>query len=362
MLPLVEIASPDPRERGRQYGEQAREQIARSVDFYRGEFVLKSGLEWDEVLARVPKWTAVVEAYHPEALEEVRGIAEGSGFAVDEILALNGRGELRIGDPFDEGCSSYALLPEASGDGHTYCGQNWDWRVGTKESVVLLRIAQPPKPTIVMQVEAGQVGRQGANSAGIGLNANGLEAPFGFRLGVPSPYIRRKILDASTMEGALQAVMKARQSVCANLLFTHREGVAIDLETTPERHGVMEPTDGVLVHANAFVSYVPPQIEDGYRPGSVDSLYRAPRIERVLRTARTSTSTERTRSTIASALSDHFSYPNSVCTHPDPRRGEGKQWETLASTIVDLTTGEYLVAHGTPCDNAYEPLPWNLYA
>jgi isopenicillin-N N-acyltransferase-like protein len=360
MLPLVEISSPDPRERGRQYGEQARGQIACSIDFYKGEFLAKSGLAWDEVLARVPKWTAVVEGYHADALEEVRGIADGSGFAVDEILALNGRGELRIGDPFDEGCSSYALLPEASGDGHTYCGQNWDWRVGTKESVCLLRIEQPSKPTIVMQVEAGQVGRQGANSAGIGLNANGLEAPFGFRLGVPSPYIRRKILDSQTMDEALQAAMRSKQSVCANLLFTHRDGVAIDLETTPERHGVMQPTDGVLVHANAFIAYVPPQVADSYRPSSVDSLYRAPRIERVLRTARTATSTAETRATIATALSDHFSYPNSVCTHPDPQRGS--QWETLASTIVDLTTGEYLVAHGTPCEHAYEPLPWNLYA
>ena len=63
----------------------------------------------------------------------------------------------------------------------------------------MLRVKQEPKPTIVMQVEAGQIGRQGANSAGIGLNGNGLEALFGFKLGVPQPYIRRKILDSTTM-------------------------------------------------------------------------------------------------------------------------------------------------------------------
>ena len=57
------------------------------------------------------------------------------------------------------------MTAEAAGDGHVYCGQNWDWRVGTKESVVMLRVEQEPKPTIVMQVEAGQIGRHGANSA-----------------------------------------------------------------------------------------------------------------------------------------------------------------------------------------------------
>ena len=94
------------------------------------------------------------------------------------------RGELSIGDPFgEEECSSFALLPEGTGDGRVYCGQNWDWRAGTRDTVVMLRIEQPPSPTIVMQTEAGQVGRRGANSAGLGLNANGLGARFGSRLG-----------------------------------------------------------------------------------------------------------------------------------------------------------------------------------
>ena len=360
MLPLIEIDAPDCRERGRQYGEQARQQIAVSIDFYRGEFERKSGLGWDEVRRRAPAWVPLIEAYHPDALEEVRGVAEGSGFAFEELLALNGRGELRAGNPFGaDGCTSFALTAGAAGDGHTYCGQNWDWRVGTKDSVVMLRVKQEPRPTIVMQVEAGQIGRHGANSAGIGLNANGLEAKFGFGLGVPSPYIRRRILDSHTMHDALASVMEVNQSMCANLVFTHREGYCVDLETTPERHGVVEPTDGLLVHANAFLGQVPAQIEETYRPSSVDSLYRVPRVESYLCRARDLGSTAEVRALIATALSDHFSHPNSVCAHPDPR--DGGQWETVASAVVDLTTGDYLVAAGNPCEHAYEPLPWNLY-
>jgi len=360
VLPLVEIDSPDARERGRQYGEQARTQIAVSIDFYKREFEQRGGLAWNEVLRLAPKWLPLIGAYHPESLEEVRGVADASGFAVEEILALNGRGELRLGDPFSgDGCTSFAMTAEAAGDGHVYCGQNRDWRVGTKESVVMLRVRQEPKPTIVMQVEAGQIGRHGANSAGIGLNANGLEAPFGFRPGVPSPYIRRRILDSATMHDALAAVMEASQSVCANLVFTHRDGYCVDLETTPERHGVIEPEGGLVTHANAFVGHVPEQIEETYRPSSVDSLYRAPRVAGVLRRARSASSTGEVRALIETALADHFSYPNSVCAHPDPR--DGNRWETLASAYADLTTGDYLVAPGNPCEHDYEPLPWNLY-
>src|SRR5581483_11333947 len=162
MLPLVEVDAASPRERGRQYGEQARDQSAVSIDFYRGEFERKAGLAWDEVKRLAPQWVPVIEPFHPDALDEVRGIAEGSSFSFEEILALNGRGELRVGNPFDtDGCTSFALTGEASGDGHVYCGQTWDWRTGTKESVVMLHVKQDPKPSIVMQVEAGQIGRHG---------------------------------------------------------------------------------------------------------------------------------------------------------------------------------------------------------
>ena len=361
-IPLIEVSSPDPRERGRQYGEAARPQIDASVAYYRESFERTAGLTWEQILERAPRWNPLVEEYLPGILDEVRGIAEGSGRRTEEILALNGRGELSLGDPFgDEECSSFALLPEASGDGHVYCGQNWDWRADTLDTVVMLRIEQPPAPTIVMQAEAGQVGRQGANSAGIGLNANGLGARFGSRLGIPQPYIRRRILNSTGLDEALHAVFSSSQSLCTNLLITHRDGFAIDLETTPARHGWLYPKDGMIVHANHFQSFVPEQLEETYRPFAPDSLYRVPRIERVLRRARSAATPAATRATIAEALGDHFGYPNSVCNHPDEHAHPLDRTITVASSIVDLSGGEYWMAFGPPCENDYELLPWRLY-
>jgi isopenicillin-N N-acyltransferase like protein len=363
-MPLVEIAGA-PRERGRQYGEQAREQIERSIGWYRDQFAETAKLSWDEILGHAPRWEPLIEAYLPDALEEIRGIADGSGFRYEEILALNGRGELSAGNPFvdeaKEACSSYSILPEAAGDGHAYCGQNWDWRSAILDTVVMLRIEQPGKPTIVMQTEAGQIGRQGANSAGIGLNANGLGARFGARVGMPQPYIRRKILDSWDMSDALAAVFKSQQSLCTNLLLSHRDGFAIDLETTPGRHGWGYPEDGVLVHTNHFRYFVPKQIEGTYRYFSPDSLYRAERIERVLARAPEAATGEAMRSLIREALSDHFGYPDSVCNHPNERDPWWDRNETVASSIVDLTTGEYRIAHGNPCESDYELLPWSVY-
>jgi isopenicillin-N N-acyltransferase-like protein len=364
-VPFIEVSG-EPRERGRQYGEAAREQIHRSITFYRDAYARAAKLSWDQVREHAPRWVPLIDAYLPDILDEVHGIAEGADVTFEDILALNGRAELSVGNPFaeqkDDGCSSFAILEEASGDGHVYCGQNWDWRSAIADTVVVLRIVQPGKPTIVMHAEAGQVGRQGANSAGIGLNANGLGTRFGAQMGIPGTYIRRRILDSPDMFEALEAVFSAQQTFCTNLLLTHREGFAIDLETTPARHGWMYPTDGLLVHANHFIAHVPEQVAATYRPFSVDSLYRVPRIERVLKRAHSATTPEQMRALIATAMRDHFGKPNSVCNHPDPRNERLVQNQTIASSIVDLTAGDYYVAAALPCESEYVKAPWNLYA
>lgn len=363
--PLIEVRG-DARSRGRQYGEAAREQIRLSIDFYRDAYVRPSGLSWQESLDLSRRWIPLVEDYLPGITDEIRGVAEGSGRTFEEILWMNCRAELTKGSPFDgtagvEGCTVFAVTGEASGDGHVYTGQNWDWRVGTVDTVVAIRIVQPPKPTVIMQVEAGQIGRQGANSAGIALKANGLNGSFPRRVGIPSPFIRRRVLDSANMHDALQAVFSPKQAFCSNLLITHREGVAIDLETTPGRHGWLYPTAGILVHTNHFISHIPEHLTGSYRPSSEDSLYRIERMEKVLRKAGEARDPAAMRGLIASGLRDHFGMPHSVCNHPDERDDPLLRNQTVASSIVDLTAGEYYIALGTPCNTDYQKLPWGLY-
>jgi isopenicillin-N N-acyltransferase-like protein len=360
VFPLVEVDSRAPRERGRQYGEQVRDEISVSVEFYRREFELRSALSWYEVRRRVPEWVPAIEAYHPDALDEVRGIAEGSRFSFEEILALNARGELRAGNPFEvDECTSFALTQAATGDGHVYCGQTWDWRVGTQESVVIVRIRQEPKPTVVMQVEAGQVGRHGASSAGIGLNANGLGIQPGPLIGVPVCFVRRRILDSSSFEDALRSVSTSRQTACSNLLVTERGGGCQDIELTPHGHAVIHAAGGSLVHANAFLAYDPPPVDEAHRPSAEASHRRVARVEECLDGVRAVRSTADARAVIARALSDHVGYPKSVCRHPES--DEAGDVKTVAASIVDLTTGEYLISAGNPCEHRFEPLPWHLY-
>ena len=163
------------------------------------------------------------------------------------------------------------------------------------------------------------------------------------------------------MQSALRAVFDSRQSLCTNLVVTHRDGFAIDLETTPDRHGWMYPTNGLLVHTNHFVAFVPEQIAATYRPFSVNSLWRLPRLTEGLRAAKDPGDPATIRGAIGAALRDHFGYPNAVCKHGDEASQGTDLNQTIASSIVDLTTGEYWIASGNPCENEYRLLPWNLY-
>ncbi|TYR65263.1 C45 family autoproteolytic acyltransferase/hydolase [Streptomyces parvus] len=378
ILPVIEISG-SPRERGRQYGEAVRPQLHAALGYYEEAFGRSAGLTWDQVTARAARWLEPVNAYAPHLVEEMRGIADGAGTGLLDVLALNARGEVIYDKSFAgiaaegagetpadeepaEGCTSFAAYGPASGDGHVYAGQNWDWRAGVADTVVMIRIVQPPRPTLIMQVEAGQIGRQGANSAGIAFNANGLGGRFDDRIGLPQTVVRRTVLDQDNIADALDVLCRTRAHIASNALLTCREGFAIDLETTPAGHGWMYPTDGLLVHGNHYQAGIPaPLAAAGYRPMSSDSLVRVPRAEQGLAALRHSTGPEESRELIRRAMSDHLGHPESLCTHPDPRRPAVEHWTTLVSSLADLTTGDYHVTAGTPCDRAYQHLPWNLY-
>ncbi|WP_327686341.1 C45 family peptidase [Streptomyces sp. NBC_00467] len=368
-IPLIEISG-GPAERGRTYGSAARAEIESSLAYYREAFAAASGLSWPEVLVSARQWRGVVEVAAPDLLTEMDAIAEGAGVRPDEILALNARGEIvrshdsafaEAGADEIDGCSSFALLPEATGDGHVYCGQNWDWREGTQASIVMLRVIQPPKPTVIMQVEAGQIGRQGANSAGIALNANGLDGRFGTPVGLPQPVMRRLLLDCGNLRDALDVPNRVRQHIATNLLITHRGGVAVDLETTPVIHRWATPVNGMLVHGNHYQYGVPEPLRDSYRMSSPDSLYRVQVIERGLLAARDAADSAQLRKVVIDTMSDHTGHPHGVCCHPDPLHADVARSKTVMSSLVDLTSGEYRVAAGNPCATPLELLPWNLY-
>ena len=359
-FPVVHVGG-DARTRGVQYGEQAAEQIARSVAFYADVVSPAAGLDWNGILEGVDRHRPVWTEQDPEIVTEIEGIAAGAGREVAEVLALNTRGTIvpidTVGDGEEaapeEGCTSFAVLPEASDNGHMLAGQNWDYLEGIQDAIVLVHVKPSHGPTLLMIVEAGQVGRHGASDAGISLHANGLTGRLRDNRGLPSPFWRRQILREENISKAVEAALRPPKVGSTNLMISHRDGFAINIESQPNTARWLYPEDGWMVHSNHYLGEVPVELTDTYTP-SGDSLVRYGRARRHFELVRKQRGIG--FSDIAAMLRDHFGDGLGICTHSDPEAAAHERWQTVATAITDLTDGVMWVAAGPPCRHEFTPM------
>lgn len=345
-------------ERGRQYGAQAARLIGRSADAYRGIFEQYAGWDWATVTRHARTFVPAIEAYRGHLLEEMEGIAAGAELGFEDVLALNVRTEVMfaaVARAAAGGCTAFVALPEATADGHTLVGQNWDWKPETGASLVVLEAEPDEGPRFVTVVEAGLLAKTGLNSAGIGLVTNALvsDADRG-EPGVPYHVILRAILESERASQALGAITHHRRASSANYLIAHGDGEAVNVEAAPGDYAqvsVAFPQGGVYGHTNHFTD--PPvglkDVELWNGPGSLLRLRRVRRLVEARRGALDVTG-------LRQVLSDHFSYPDSVCAHPDPSLPQVEQYATQFSIVMDLDTSAVWLTEGNPCRSPYRRL------
>jgi isopenicillin-N N-acyltransferase-like protein len=355
-----------PRDRGRQYGEQARDRVRLSIEAYREVFASLAGWDWEHVTAEARRFEAPIEAYGSKYAEELRGIADGASVPLDDVLAINVRTEvmfsararLATGAGIGE-CSSFAALPGTSADG-TLVGQNWDWLLHTFDTVVVLEARQDDGPDYVTVVEAGLLAKTGMSSSGIGLVTNALatDADRG-EPGVPYHVLLRAILDAETITDALAALQRAPRSSSAGYLVAHDDGLAAYVEAAPGDFSqlfLLHPDAGLLLHTNHFLS-------ERFRAKDVslwaipDSPFRLARLHALLAAA----DRPYTVDTFESTLSDHAGYPSAICCHPDARHVPHDRGATVVSAIMELDDRRLWLSDGSPCETRYRELDYGEF-
>lgn len=358
-LPRIVICG-TPYERGVQYGVAARDRVLKSLSCYREVFQHRAGLDWASAVALAKIYEPSIAAFAPDCLEEMRGIADGTGVPAGEILALNARSELMFtgarakdsGDLAAE-CTSFAVLPEASESGHTLVGQNWDWLPFAAETVVYVEAHRQDAPSYVTIVEAGLLAKMGFNDSGLGVCTNTLVSSRDVgRPGVPYHVLLRALLDSPTMTDATRRLMTADRALSANYLLAHADGLAVNVETLPgDRSGISitMPEDGVLAHTNHFVAadFAPLDARVALHP---HSLFRLDAMRRGLRRGAGAI----TATLLTETLRSHQNRPDGVCAHPDERVHPLEQRMTATSVVADLTTGELWLTPGPPCLYDYQ--------
>lgn len=338
-----------PEEIGLQYGQKAAEQIRTSISIYKTAFEQK-GVTWERAREIAASFAPQIEAYNPAYLTEITKIAEGAELPREEIIAINARTEILYGqlpqtaagaDDDPDGCTGAIAMPETTADGHMIHGQNWDWRDECADSAVVLRISPRGLPRMLVFVEAGILARCGMNSEGIALTGNFLQTERDYGLpGVPVPFIRRSILSATSLAEATRVVFDSARAFSNNLMLSQRDGEAVNLEATPQEIFWMTPQEGLLVHANHFISEAAKsKVKDIGLETNTDSIYRDRRVREYL----AGQSGKVTLEHFKVAFADRYGAPRAVCRSPISGPG-GKSSSTVATILMDTTAGKMWVA------------------
>jgi isopenicillin-N N-acyltransferase-like protein len=301
----------------------------------------------------VEAYLPLIAGFDPAYVDEMRGIAEGADIAFEQIVLLNARTELLklaarpelrerlTAGEMKDGCTTVVVQPERASDGLLLHAHNWDWKATCANSCVILRVRRDDGPDLLTFTEAGALGRFGFNTVGISITGNYLECDRDYRrIGVPLALIRRKILEQDTPAMAMRVGYTTPKSGSNNLTLSHAaSGVVHDLECAPDETFVVEPHDGLLIHANHWQSPAAlAKLRETGIEDAPDSFWREQRLRRLL-AGREKLSVAR----VAEALRDEEGAPWSICFAPRPSTMTGES-ATVASILMRPAIGEMQVA------------------
>jgi isopenicillin-N N-acyltransferase-like protein len=337
----------DPYDIGYEHGSNLKNAVIDNVGLLH-RLIRQYNPQTDNDLAsHVERYLPFAHDYADDIVSEIRGIADATHLAFEEVFALNSINEVTYSG-LRPGCTSFAIPPNNSKDGKVLIGQNQDWWIPFTKNFVTLKIRKKNGNVILMTTPAGFVGYVGHNSKGVGVQANALVSSD-IRAGVPVPFVTRMILEQECIGEALDCVTSARRASPQNYIVADRHGEVYDIETTATMHElfyVEEP----YAHANHFTSHR--LNEKAIKWIDTDSQVRANRLNRLLRHRRESITVE----FVQTVLKDHVNYPSSICRHPDPKIPEERwqdNWETSRSIISDIRNGRSWVSSGNPCKEPY---------
>ncbi|KAI0424622.1 peptidase C45 acyl-coenzyme A:6-aminopenicillanic acid acyl-transferase-like protein [Xylaria sp. FL1042] len=335
-----------PYEIGATHGVSAKDKIAGSINFYSRLFRTSCSLAWPEVVQEAAKYTEPLERIAPRYLEEIRGIAQGSGVTFLDILALNIRTEITFGLFSDvsesiakvpsEGCTSLGWLTASK----SFLAQNWDWMVEQGQNLVICHVSQPGTgiPDFSMVTEAGIIGKIGFNARGVGCCLNAIKCRGVDATKLPIHFALRKVLESPSRAAAVEAIKLAGVAGSGHILVGDATG-STGLECTSKwvKEVVMDDARRVC-HTNHLLL-------DKSDVDEVDWLRDSPaRLARIREL--TSRTTDPNLDIIADFFRDTEGYPSSI-----NRRQEGESVaETLFTIVMDLTEKSARVMFGRPTE------------
>jgi isopenicillin-N N-acyltransferase-like protein len=344
-LPILEIRG-SAFERGRQQGEGARTQIVNALARYREVIPKAIQLPWEAASREARKFLPYAEEAFPKFLDELRGLAQGSGVSFEEVWTLNCYEGLTEVRQQVWGCTCLAVRDDQTSNGHVLLAHNEDWNSVDRDSVYLVRAQPDDGPAFLGMTYGPALVNIGLNAEGVGVAINSVYPTDG-RVGVPRILCSRAVLEARTIGQAIRACVPKLRAGGYSYLLADAHGELYSIETSATTHDMTYGQEGWLVHTNHYLSPKMQAIEEAGTYSS--SNVRLNRARRLLQAQLGAVTIE----SLQALLRDHVNFPNSICVHEDPEDPPHEREMTLASLVMDLTEGVMWAAPGPPCEGEY---------
>lgn len=348
MIRIIDVNG-DAYTRGKQYGSQAREKIHTNIRHYYELFKDRKGIDAEQAHQLALAYEKAIDACQADYRQEMQGIADGAEAAYLDILMLNCRSEILFTDITEDTqeCTAFALLPRANEEQVTYAAQSWDFAATQRDVMIVLRLTKTDGRKLMIFTEAGLIGGKGLNSDGLALTLNALNTP-GQKQGLPLHIRMRKILDCTTLAAAYQQAVALPVPAAANLIISHQDGLAMDLEITPKGSDVLYPQHGIIAHTNHLLSSKLNITDHNHYAGSTHVRYAS--INELLHDQPLNLQR------LQHIFADHRGYPTSICVHSDQQLPLIKQLVTNHALIMDVTHQICYYVEGNPCQNSFSKL------
>ncbi|OTB04548.1 hypothetical protein M426DRAFT_11438 [Hypoxylon sp. CI-4A] len=337
----------NPYEIGFTHGRLGKEEINRSIDFYKRLFHESCFMGWAEVLQEASKYFEPLKKIAPRYLVEINGISDGANIPFLDILAINVRSEINFGlfsDPSraipnvpSDACTSLGWLTRTK----SFLSQNWDWRAEQSSNLIICHISQPGTdlPNIAMVTEAGIIGKIGFNSNGVGCCLNAIRCRGLDWNKLPIHFALRVVLESKSREEAVKLVKNWGVAGGGHILVGDATG-STGLECTNAWvEEILMDNQGRVCHTNHLLSNRKSEIDEP--PWLEDSPFRLERIQEL-----TSRIPDPTVDTIFDIFKDTRGYPASI----NRAREADSKPETLFNIVMNLTDKTAQVTLGRPTE------------
>jgi len=206
-----------------------------------------------------------------------------------------------------------------------------------KQNLIITKITQANKPTIVQVTEAGIIGKIGFNSSGVGTLLNAIKVHGVDSTRLPVHFGLRMALESNSVEEAVQKLESYGMASSAHILIADAN-TSLGLEFTKSTFAHCIPDSaGRVVHANHLL------LE---HPGETDTVWLKDSLTRVRTMAQNVgiLKSEAGWESVSALFEDEQNLPGAICRCEETGSG------TLFNIVMDLKAKKGVVRLGRPTE------------